>query len=229
MDACLVDQLVGQTMADICGLGSLLSREHQATTLRSITRFNTQNGFSKHFNPMRSFALGNESALLMASFPRQARPEFPFPYFAEAMSGFEYTAAAGMIFAGQHEAAVEVIKNIRDRYDGHKRNPFNEAECGHHYARAMAAWACGLAWTGFRYSAVDKTMSINGAEGLWFWSNGYAWGSYRISGRDVDLIVSSGQLQLLKFKASGLGSKQFSSKHGTFPTGHHRFTLARDE
>jgi hypothetical protein len=51
---------------------------------------------------------------------------------------------------------LEIIMAIRARYDGLKRNPFNEAECGHHYARAMASWAAILALSGFEYSAVEN-------------------------------------------------------------------------
>ena len=71
------------------------------------------------------------------------------------MTGFEYTAAVGMLYEGQTRG-LKCIAAIRDRYDGRKRNPFDEAECGHHYARAMATWAAVLALTGFRYSGVDK-------------------------------------------------------------------------
>ncbi|MEJ8569252.1 GH116 family glycosyl-hydrolase [Elongatibacter sediminis] len=212
LDGCLVDQLVGQTMAHICGLGDLLDPQHIATTFTSIARYNQQTGFRNHFNPMRSFALGDEKALLMASFPRNPRPEFPFPYFAETMTGFEYTAAAGMIYAGQREAALEILTDIRSRYDGNKRNPFNEPECGHHYARAMASWASGLAWTGFHFSAPQGVMTVNGEEGCWFWSNGYAWGTYRIRGDQVTLRVLYGKLKLNRFTARAQGSKQFAGE-----------------
>ena len=57
------------------------------------------------------------------------------------MTGLEYLAAAHMMFAGMAREGVECIANIRARYDGEKRNPWDEAECGHHYARAMAAWS----------------------------------------------------------------------------------------
>ena len=98
-----------------------------------------------HFNNMRSYALGDEKALLMASWPRGGRPKIPFPYWAEVMTGFEYTAAIGMLYEGMEQEGLQCIQNIRDRYDGRKRNPFDEAECGHHYARAMASWAAILA------------------------------------------------------------------------------------
>jgi non-lysosomal glucosylceramidase len=49
---------------------------------------------------------------------------------------------------------------IRARDDGQQRNPFDEAECGDRYARAMANWAAILALPGFHHSAVAKTLEI---------------------------------------------------------------------
>ena len=85
------------------------------------------------------------------------------------MTGFEYTAAIGMLYEGQSENGLKCIRSIRDRYDGHKRNPFNEAEYGNHYARAMIAWGGILAMTGFNYSAVDQTMTFLANIGQYFW------------------------------------------------------------
>ena len=96
---CLVDQLVGQYMAHICGLGYLGDKEHIRTTLGSIMKYNYVKDFSRHFNNMRSYVMGDESGLLMASWPK-GRLEVPFPYFAEVMTGFEYCAAVGMIYEG---------------------------------------------------------------------------------------------------------------------------------
>jgi len=136
---CLVDQLVGQYMAHICGLGYLLDPEHVAHHLASILRYNRLDDFYGHFNCARSYVLGGERALRMASYPH-GRPERPFPYFSEVMTGFEYTAAIGMLYENMEAPGLECIADIRARYDGAKRSPFDEAECGHHYARAMAAW-----------------------------------------------------------------------------------------
>jgi hypothetical protein len=44
-----------------------------------------------------------------------------------------------MLPAGLAAEGVEGISSTRRRYDGERRNPWDEAECGHHYARAMAA------------------------------------------------------------------------------------------
>lgn len=196
-EGCLVDQLVGQYVAHITGLGYLVNEEHVKTTLKSIMKYNYIENMQDHFNCFRSFALGNESALLMAAYPH-SRPTDPFPYFTEVMTGFEYTAAVGMLYEGQVENGLKCIQNIRDRYDGNKRSPFDEAECGHHYGRAMASWSAVLALTGFHYSAVTGKMSINAAPGNYFWSNGYAFGTIQIADeadvKRVNLNVIQGTL-----------------------------------
>jgi len=211
--ACLVDQLVGQYMAHITGLGYLHDREKVVTTLRSILKYNLKRGFYDHFNPNRSYVIGDECALLMASYPRGRRPERPFPYFAEVMTGFEYTAAVHMIYEGMVEEGLQCISAIRARYDGRKRNPFNEAECGHHYARAMASWAAVLALTGFRYSGVTQSMWFAPKEGKYFWSNGYAWGTCLLrsasEGFEVELQVMGGKLSLSRFVLADFGEHSF--------------------
>lgn len=174
---CLVDQLVGQFTAHVVGLGYLLDRRQVRRTLRSIFRHNFRRGFHDHFNHLRSFVLGDESALLMATYPRGRRPRRPFPYYNEVMTGFEYTAAVHMLYEGLTREALTVIGAIRDRYDGRKRSPFNEAECGHHYVRAMASWAAVPAWTGFQWDGVSGTMRFAAKPGRWFWSTGQAWGT----------------------------------------------------
>jgi hypothetical protein len=171
-------------------------------------KYNLVEGMYKHFNCMRSFAMGDESALLMASYPKD-RPENPFSYFTEVMTGFEYTAAVGMLYEGQTEDGINCIQNIRDRYDGRKRSPFDEAECGHHYARAMASWAAVLAMTGFHYSGVEKSMTFAAKDGTFFWSNGYAWGSCSIEqstkGKLIEISVLQGELDLSRFTLEGFG------------------------
>jgi non-lysosomal glucosylceramidase len=175
-EGCLVDQLVGQYMAHICGLGYLVKPEHIKTTLKSIMKYNYRPSLHDHFNCMRSFALEDEAALLMAVYPTR-RLENPFPYFTEVMTGFEYTAATGMIYDGQVRDGLACIANVRARYDGRKRSPYDEAEFGHHYGRAMASWGAVLALTGFHYSAVDSSFEVKPNNGRVFWSNGFAYGT----------------------------------------------------
>ncbi len=209
---CLVDQLVGQYMAHICGLGYLVDKSHVRSTLASVMKYNYRDKLWGHFNCLRSFGLGDESVLLMADYPKD-RPKNPFPYFSEVMTGFEYCTSVSMLYEGQTEQGLQCIKNIRDRYDGQKRSPFDEAECGHHYARAMASWAAIPALSGFHYSAVDKTMTLTSKEGTYFWSNGYAWGTCSVSKMhnkySVALSVLHGDLHLSRFSLENAGAITF--------------------
>lgn len=126
-DGVLVDQLVGQVMAHILDLGYLANKENIRKTNDAIVKYNHRESLLKHPNFMRSYAHGNESALVMADYPGE-RPKQPFPYFTEVMTGFEHTAAVGMLYEDQIENGLNTIADIRARYDGKKRNPFNEAE-----------------------------------------------------------------------------------------------------
>jgi hypothetical protein len=171
-------------------------------------KYNRKESFLGHFNCLRSYALGDETALLVASYPK-SRPENPFPYFSEAWTGLEYVAAVGLIYEDQIDEGVRCYRDTRSRYDGFKRNPFDEAECGHHYARAMASWAGILALSGFQYSGVTNRMTFTAQPGSFFWSNGYAWGQCII--RDVaesfqiELTVKNGELKLDTFELKDVG------------------------
>lgn len=212
---CLVDQLVGQYLAHTAGLGYILDQSHVQTTLKSIMKYNRVNNFNEHFNTFRSFGLGGESGLIMASYPKGELLDFPFPYYTEIMTGFEYSAGIGMIYEGQVDAGLQVFKSIRDRYDGYKRNPFNEGEYGHRYARAMAAWGGILAYTGFNYSAVKKSMNFNSRPGKYFWSNGYQYGTVEISDQGQNKLVKltslNGPLSLGSFTLNGTGVMKFKT------------------
>ena len=62
---------------------------------------------------------------------------------------------------GYTDQALEIIKLCRDRYDGRVRNPFDEYECGHWYARVMSSYGLLQGLTGIRYNAGDKTLFID--------------------------------------------------------------------
>jgi non-lysosomal glucosylceramidase len=202
-EGCLVDQLVGQNMAFVCGLGWLADSNHIKKALSSIWKYNHLKPFGDHFNNMRSYALGDEGGLVVTAYPDPAkRPAIPLSYGFEAWTGVEYTAAAGMYYVGLDKEAGQVIKDIRDRYDGFKRNPFNEEECGNHYVRAMASWSEILALSRFNYSGVDKIFSITAKPGNYFWSNGYSWGNAVVSNNKVTLDVHHGKLDVQTIRLS---------------------------
>jgi non-lysosomal glucosylceramidase len=207
--ACLVDQLVGQYMAHVCGLGYLLDPSRVRAALASIYRFNFR-ALAGHFNNMRTYALQDEQAVLMATYPHGDRPRWPFPYFNEVMTGFEYTAAVGMLYEEMGDEGLAIIAAIRKRYDGLRRNPFNEAECGNHYARAMASWAAILAFTGFHYAGPTGTLTLSAQAGRQFWSTGSAWGIYTQELQSehitMTLAVSAGVLPLQTLVLTGFGA-----------------------
>jgi non-lysosomal glucosylceramidase len=197
---CLVDQLVGQYQAEVAGLGPLVDPAHCRTTLDSIYRYNYKRDLFEHASVQRTFVLNDEGALVVAAYAGGQRPDVPFPYYAEAFTGLEYTAASHMIFAGMVREGVECITNIRARYDGERRNPWDEAECGSHYARAMASWSALLAISGFRYHGGTREVTVLprlAAAGFHcFWSTGAGWGTFSFdkTGSPLYIRVLSGSL-----------------------------------
>lgn len=181
---CLVDQLIGQYLANIAGLGALVSAEKIRATLGSIYRYNYKRSLVTHDNTERTFALNDEASMVICDYGKAERPRVPFPYFAETMTGFEYSAAVLMMYWGMVDEGIECVGNIRARYDGEKRNPWDEAECGHHYARAMAAWSTVLALSGFEYDAAHGAVvavpRIADPRFQSFWSTATGWGRFGI-------------------------------------------------
>jgi hypothetical protein len=55
---------------------------------------------------------------------------------------------------------VDIVRTSRDPYDGRIRNPFNEYECGHWYARHFSSYGYIQALTGVRYDAVQKKLYV---------------------------------------------------------------------
>ncbi len=215
---CLIDQLLGQYLAHIMNLGHLVSEEHVSATLDSIYRYNYKPTLVDHDNVERTFALNDEAAMVICDYGKATRPRIPFPYFAEVMTGFEHAAAALMIYQGMVQQGVECIHNVRARYDGEKRNPWDEAECGHHYARAMASWSSVVAISGFDYdgrnAAVTAIPRIPHATFKCFWSNGTGWGVFSYapasSGRQFELEVTGGNLTCSSCRISGSGKVTFA-------------------
>jgi uncharacterized protein (DUF608 family) len=197
---CLVDQLLGQSLADVCGLGPLLKPENIRRTLESIYKYNFKKSFAQHDNVQRTFVLNDEAALVVCDYAKTVRPRIPFPYFAEVFTGLEYATASHMLFAGMQDEGVECIAAVRRRYDGERRNPWDEAECGHHYARAMAAWSAVVAASGFHYNAgrlsVEPPSKL--AEFRSFWATGTGWGVFTKRAGKTEVRVLSGHLPIEK-------------------------------
>ena len=221
-EGCLADQLMGQYYAQLAGLGPLLHPDHVQTTLRAIHRLNYMTSLSGHANVQRTYALNDEAGLLVCHYPEGKRPETPFPYFAEVWTGIEYSTAALMLYEGLVEQGLQIVESARRRFDGERRNAWDEPECGYHYARPMAAWSPFLALSGFRYHGVQKSVAakplVNRSRFSSFWSTGTGWGVFSQQagprGLTFTLAVHQGALackSIALAKRNGNGSGKPSS------------------
>ncbi|MEN9934491.1 MAG: hypothetical protein RLZZ387_1070 [Chloroflexota bacterium] len=182
----LSDQLLGQLHARVLGLGDLLPADHVQRAIKAVFDHNFRRGFADHANAQRTYVLNDESGLLLCTWPRGGRPRLPFVYSDEVWTGIEYHVAAHLIYEGWLAEGLEVVEALRARHDGVRRNPWNEVECGHHYARSMASWALLTALSGFRCDASEGWVSFAPVAGAsteadelsCLWSNGLAWGTY---------------------------------------------------
>jgi non-lysosomal glucosylceramidase len=210
-DACLADQLLGQYMAHVTALGYLVDEGRVKKALQSIYRYNYKPNLAEHENVQRTYALGDEGGLLVAAYPSGKRPEIPFPYFGEVWTGEEYQYAAHLIFEGMTAEAVTVVESARRRHDGERRNPWNEPECGHHYARPMASWALLVALGGFHYSGVEQRLTlaprVRARNLRSFWTIPSGWGSFsqRVgpASRKVEVQALEGTMTLASLAVGG--------------------------
>lgn len=181
-DGCLSDQLVGQFFAHVAGLGHVVPAAHARKAAESIHKYNLVPDVGALENVQRVFALKGESGLVLCTWPHGGRPALPMIYCDEVWTGVEYQVAATLIYEGLAEEGLEIVRAVRARYDGVKRNPWNEVECGNHYVRSMASWAVFLALTGFRCDLVNGGMSFeprcSSDDFRCFFSHGKAWGVY---------------------------------------------------
>ncbi|MDQ0109051.1 uncharacterized protein (DUF608 family) [Chitinophaga terrae (ex Kim and Jung 2007)] len=165
-NGCLSDGILGAWIAKVCGLDEPIDAAKAKSHLLAVHRYNFRKDLSKHVNPQRpTYALGTEGGLLLCSWPKGGKLSLPFVYSNEVWTGIEYQVASHLIFHGEVEKGLEIVKQCRQRYDGTVRNPFNEYECGHWYARAMSSYGLLQALTGLRYDAVDKVLHVDSKVG----------------------------------------------------------------
>jgi non-lysosomal glucosylceramidase len=156
---CFTDQILGQWWAFHVGLGQIVDRQKAITALQSLWRFNYDPNigpFRAYFTAGRPYAIGNEAALVMCTWPNGGyRPawqtQWQSEYFNESWTGMEHAAAANMIYHGLLTEGLAIMRTVHDRYNPSSRNPFNEIEYSDHYSRAMSAYSVFLAVTGYDY------------------------------------------------------------------------------
>ncbi len=180
---CLSDQMLGQWFADVLGLDLGLNQDHVRGALHAIYHYNFKHDFWTHPNPQRIYAINDEKGLVLCSWPTGGRPALPFVYSDEVWTGIEYQVAAHLIYRGLIDEGLALVKATGDRYDGVRRNPWNQIEWGNHYSRALASYSVLLALSGFRYSAVTQTATfqprVHEENFACFFAAGTAWGLFR--------------------------------------------------
>lgn len=159
---CLSDGVLGSWMAAVCGLSAFLDKGKVISHLKAVYKYNFRKDLKEHANPQRpSYALGSEGGLLLCSWPEGNEPTLPFVYSNEVWTGIEYQVASHLMMNGMIEEGLDIVRTCRDRYSGKVRNPFNEYECGHWYARAMSSYGLLQGLTGIRYDTVNQVLHIN--------------------------------------------------------------------
>ncbi len=209
---CLSDQLIGAWMARVCGVGYLFDESKTKQTLQSIFRYNFRPSLRDHNNAQRIYALGDEAGLLLCTWPRGGRPDLPFVYSDEVWCGIEYQVAGHLIYEGFVEEGLTIVGGLRARYNGERRNPWNEMECGSHYARSLASWTLLLALSGFECDLTTGHIGFRPAVSdrpfRCFWSTGTGWGVYEQRDNEVSLRCDYGQqtISSLRIGAAALRS-----------------------
>jgi len=181
-DGCITDQMLGQVFAHVYGLGYILPKDHVKKAVKSIFDYNYLEELGDHTSIQRVYAYSDEGGVLTCSWPHGGRPKKPFVYSDEVWTGIEYQIATNLIYEGYVDEALKIVDTLRHRYNGDRRSPYNEIECGNHYARSMAAWGILVAMSGYDFDLPNGKIGFNPVVGdeafKCFYSNGKSWGTY---------------------------------------------------
>lgn len=219
---CHIDQVFGQSWAFQVGLPRVMPETETVAALKSLWRYNftPDAGHYRELNkPGRWYAMAGEAGLLMCTFPRSdwdydraagKGPAWAAGYFNECMNGFEYQVAGHMIWEGMVMEGLAITRAVHDRYHASKRNPWNEVECGDHYARSMASYGVYLAACGYEYDGPDGRIGfapkLTPEDFKCAFTAAEGWGSYSQSVGNGTMVAS---LQLkhgkLRLKSISLG------------------------
>ncbi len=221
-DGCEIDQVFGQSWAHQIGLDRVISKNKTLAALKSLWDYN----FTPDVGPYRGehkagrwFAMPGEGGMIMVTFPMGKRPSINDPtqewssmYFNECMTGFEYEVAWNMIAEGMVQEGLAVARAIHDRYHPLRRNPWNEVECGDHYARAMASYGVFLAACGYEYYGPKGYLGfapkMNQEDFRAAFTTAEGWGTFsqkRIGNSQTNVIElkwGKAKLSTLSFEAS---------------------------
>jgi uncharacterized protein (DUF608 family) len=204
---CLSDGILGMWIATVCGLDEPIDNKKVTSHLLAVHKYNLRTVLYNHANPQRpTYAAGKDGGLLLCTWPKEGKLSLPFVYSNEVWTGIEYQVASHLMFKGEVEKGLEIVRACRQRYDGRIRNPFNEYECGNWYARAMSSYAMIEGLTGVRYDAVDHTLFIDSKIGDFtgFLSTETGFGNVGLKNGNPFIKVVYGKIDPGKIIVSGI-------------------------
>jgi len=203
---CLSDGILGAWIARMCSLEDPVDAEKIKSHLLAVHKYNLEKNLSDHANPQRpAYALGDEGGLLLCTWPKGGKLSLPFVYSDEVWTGIEHHVASHLMLMGHVKEGLEILRASRDRYDGRIRNPFNEYECGHWYARALSSYGYLQALTGVRFDAVEKILYIDSKIGDFtsFLSTETGFGTVSLKNNRPSLNIVYGNIPADKVIVSG--------------------------
>jgi len=182
---------------------NIFDKDKKDVALKSMMKYNFKEKMRNVLNMWRVFSVNDESGTVICSYPEhKEKPIIPISYCEETMTGFEYAFAGLLAAEGFLEESEKVVSAIRDRYDGEKRNPWNEIECGNNYARSMASFSLLLIHSGFDFNVPHKHIGfypIKKYKSRYLWSVDNSWGEVVFSKNKCVFKVFGAPIQLASF------------------------------
>lgn len=196
---CLCEQMVADWHAALIGTAPVFDADKKHTALQNLYRNNYKTSMRQINNMWRIFATGDESATVLCTFPDAAStPAHPLLYCEETFGGFEYALAGLLLANGFIAEGEQMVTTLRARYNGANRNPFNEMECGSHYARNMASFALLPLYSGFTFDMVKKHVGFAPlmGTGSFLFSVADSWGMAELTQAQFTLRILGNPLTL---------------------------------
>jgi hypothetical protein len=134
----------------------------------------------------------------VCTWPHGQRPDVPTRYADEVWTGTEHAVAALCLWQGLATEGRAILDAVWARYDGRRRNPYNEIECGDHYVRSLSGWSVFEALAGFAHDANTGSFTFNrpaaAAAAPFLASTG--WGLFSLRGKHFVLECAGGSLEV---------------------------------
>ena len=215
----MASMLAGEKMER--SVGDIYPRERMRSAISAVFKYNFVPDCRKLLNTGYTLAVNDDAGLVICSWPKGGRPAQGLSYADTIEVGYEDQVAANLVYHGYMLEGIAVMKAIRDRYDGRKRDPYCQLECGGYYARSLANYSLILALAGYRYSAVEGCLEmapkVNPDDFRCFFGTASGWGEVTQQRKGAtqfnSVTLRHGTLKLRSF-ACELSSAANSSRQG---------------